>query len=208
VTSAAPPPAAPANASRAHLLLDAAIAVIAEQGLRGLTHRAVDTRAGVPAGSASYYFRSRSALLRGVLSRLLALDAEDYAALDLPDPAGSQLVDRTALVRAWSRLFRRWLGPGRQRQSARYALYLEGRHHPELQEMLDTASAGVRAQAQALLRAAGAVSAQRDAGLLVALLDGILFDQLIRPDPPISAAELRRRIAVVMDAVLPPDPGR
>ncbi|WP_020576160.1 TetR/AcrR family transcriptional regulator [Actinopolymorpha alba] len=196
-----PVPAGPTRTPRATTLLDAAISVIADDGLRGLTHRSVDARADLPAGSASYYFRSRSALLQGVLGRLLELDAADYATLGASAPPPS--ADPRALIRTWTKLFAHWLGPGRERLRARYTLYLEGRHHPELQQMLDAASAQVIAGAHDLLRAAGSPSPQRDARLLVAFLDGLLYDQLIRPHPPVSTAELRRRIGVVVNAVWP-----
>ena len=59
-------------------ILDGALAVLAEQGMRGLTHRAVDAAAGLPPGSTSYYFRSRAALVAGCVQRLLERDlAED-----------------------------------------------------------------------------------------------------------------------------------
>src|SRR5262245_42599709 len=51
--------------SRELVLLDAAIEVLAERGTRGLTHRAVDARAGLPLGSTSNRFRTRNALLGG-----------------------------------------------------------------------------------------------------------------------------------------------
>lgn len=50
------------NAERRAALVDAAIEVLADQGARGLTFRAVDTRAGVPAGTTSNYFTSRDEL--------------------------------------------------------------------------------------------------------------------------------------------------
>ena len=56
------PPATPRAGRRAELL-EAAVDVVAEAGLRGLTHRAVDARAGLPEGTCSAYLRSRSALL-------------------------------------------------------------------------------------------------------------------------------------------------
>lgn len=180
--------------SRAEVLLDAAISVVAASGLRGLTHRAVDSRAEVPPGSTSYYFRTRAALLRGLLGRLLELDERDSELLAAPE-AGATLAD------AWTRLFRHWLGPGRERLRARYALYLEGRHHPELREMLDAASARFVAGAEHLLTAAGAPAPERDAPFLVAMLDGILYDQVIRANPPADDTELRRRIDVVLRAV-------
>lgn len=61
--------------SRRDALADAAIAVLANKGGRGLTHRAVDSAAGLPEGSTSYYFRTRQALLTAVVQRLAVLDA-------------------------------------------------------------------------------------------------------------------------------------
>ncbi|MEU3018436.1 MULTISPECIES: TetR family transcriptional regulator [unclassified Nocardiopsis] len=51
------------NPERRAALLDAAIDALAEEGARGLTFRAVDTRAGVPVGTASNYFANREDLL-------------------------------------------------------------------------------------------------------------------------------------------------
>ncbi|WP_049570593.1 TetR/AcrR family transcriptional regulator [Nocardiopsis sp. SBT366] len=51
------------NPGRRAALLDAAIDTLAEEGARGLTFRAVDTRAGVPVGTASNYFANREDLL-------------------------------------------------------------------------------------------------------------------------------------------------
>lgn len=51
------------NDQRRAALVDAAIEVLAEQGARGLTFRAVDTEAAVPPGTASNYFASRDDLL-------------------------------------------------------------------------------------------------------------------------------------------------
>nr|WP_194838326.1 TetR/AcrR family transcriptional regulator [Nocardia sp. XZ_19_369] len=51
------------NPERRQALLDAAIEVLASDGARGLTFRAVDKEAGVPAGTASNYFANRDDLL-------------------------------------------------------------------------------------------------------------------------------------------------
>lgn len=52
------------NPQRRTALLDAAIEVLAAQGARGLTFRAVDAEAEVPVGTASNYFSGRDELLR------------------------------------------------------------------------------------------------------------------------------------------------
>lgn len=51
-------------------LADAAITLIARDGLRALTHRAVDDELGLPAGSTSYYARTRQALIDLVVQEL------------------------------------------------------------------------------------------------------------------------------------------
>lgn len=51
------------NLERRQALLDASIEVLAREGARGLTFRAVDKEAGVPAGTVSNYFTNRDELL-------------------------------------------------------------------------------------------------------------------------------------------------
>ena len=70
-------------------ILDAALRVLAEHGMRGLTHRAVDAAAGIAPGSTSYYFRSRSALVTGCVDRLLELDR----AVEVPEVAAAAPAD-------------------------------------------------------------------------------------------------------------------
>ncbi|WP_433265612.1 TetR/AcrR family transcriptional regulator [Actinosynnema sp. CS-041913] len=54
------------NPARRTALVNAAIEVLAREGARGLTFRAVDAEAGVPTGTASNYFTNRDDLLRQV----------------------------------------------------------------------------------------------------------------------------------------------
>jgi AcrR family transcriptional regulator len=48
--------------------------LLADHGAKGLSHLKVDTKAGVPEGTTSFYFRTRSALLRAVAERVAELD--------------------------------------------------------------------------------------------------------------------------------------
>jgi AcrR family transcriptional regulator len=68
-----------APSARTRQVGDAAIAVLAGQGARGLTHRAVDQAAGLPPGTTSNYARTRAALLTLALTRIAELDAADGA---------------------------------------------------------------------------------------------------------------------------------
>jgi DNA-binding transcriptional regulator YbjK len=64
----------PNPAQRRRELCDAAIELLANNGAKGLSHLKVDTKAGVPEGTTSFYFRTRSALLRAVAERVAELD--------------------------------------------------------------------------------------------------------------------------------------
>lgn len=55
------------------LIADSAIEVVARDGVRALTHRAVDSEAGLPSGSTSYYCRTRAQLLTLTVDRLTSL---------------------------------------------------------------------------------------------------------------------------------------
>jgi DNA-binding transcriptional regulator YbjK len=82
------------NPERRAALVDAGVEVLAREGARGLTFRAVDTEAGVPVGTASNYFTGRDDLLRQIDTRLhqrLAPDPEVVADL-LTRPKDRSLV--------------------------------------------------------------------------------------------------------------------
>jgi DNA-binding transcriptional regulator YbjK len=58
------------NLQRRNALLDAAIEVLAREGARGLTFRAVDAEAATPVGTASNYFANRDELLMQTAERV------------------------------------------------------------------------------------------------------------------------------------------
>lgn len=81
----------PSNAARRDRLADAAMLILARDGTRGLTHRAVDAEAGEPPGTTSRYFRTRQALLTAVMERARGLHFPDLDAATRPGtlPDGS-----------------------------------------------------------------------------------------------------------------------
>ncbi|MFB9687772.1 TetR/AcrR family transcriptional regulator [Amycolatopsis plumensis] len=93
------------NPERRAALLDAAIEVLAREGARGLTFRAVDQQAGVPVGTASNYFSSRAEILKHAGERVyerLVDDAVIAGGLEGPRDRARvtqlmhELVDRVA----------------------------------------------------------------------------------------------------------------
>ncbi|HEY0700234.1 MAG TPA: TetR family transcriptional regulator [Micromonospora sp.] len=193
------------------LLTDAAIDLVAEQGMRGLTHRAVDARARVPLGTTSAYFRTRAALVEAVVRRLADLDRIDVernqpSTDDSGPPTTAPLTraDLDQLAAAMASLLDQWLTAGRNRALARYACLLEATQRPELRPVLGH-GATFRAQARVLLTRAGAPD-QRCGDHFVAFMDGLLFDRLVGAGaltaPPPGTPESREDLLVAVRTVL------
>jgi DNA-binding transcriptional regulator YbjK len=67
--------------------LVAAIDLLGTEGLRGQTHARVDDRADLPKGSTSNYFRTRAALLDGVVDWMVRKETPEVAAALKPASA-------------------------------------------------------------------------------------------------------------------------
>jgi DNA-binding transcriptional regulator YbjK len=116
----------PGAASRADLVADTTLALLAERGMRGLTHRAVDEAAELPQGSTSNLARTRQALLELAVRRLAEREARVLALEEMPDPQGGldSLADGLALAT------HRTLTRNRELTLARYELALKPRAAP------------------------------------------------------------------------------
>lgn len=177
--------------------------VTGEGGLRALTHRAVDARAGQPPGSASYWFRTRGDLIAATLGHLAETDEADLAraAVPLADGDGVPLADGDRPAAALAGLLLTWLGPDRVRTLARMELFLAAARDPALQPALARWRAGFRALARPL------AGSDRAALLLVAAVDGLLLDRLTRPaDPYTAAAALADARALLAADLTDPEP--
>jgi TetR/AcrR family transcriptional regulator, regulator of biofilm formation and stress response len=64
-------------------ILDATMAIIGEDGLQAVTHRAVASRAGVSLGAISHHFPTREELLRSTLLHAAAVEVERLERLAL-----------------------------------------------------------------------------------------------------------------------------
>jgi AcrR family transcriptional regulator len=149
------------NQERRDLLRDAAIEVLAADGGRGLTHRAVDAAAGLPPGTAKNYFPTRQSLLLAVAERC----AELYLALPRPQVSG-----RPALVAMMSALLADVVGPGRLRLLALVELQAEAARAPWLADIVDGIAAADFTAFEAAQRAAGLpVTPQRAAAFTLAV---------------------------------------
>lgn len=160
---------------------DAAIEVIATEGMRGLTHRAVDARAGLPDGSTSSCFRTRLALQCGVLDRMVEHQGEMLARWPAVSWRGETPEERAAAVERVADLLEWLLGEARAQTQVRLEMYLDAVRRPELHPYMEKASGRFLDFAVTSLREGGVADAEHRGRLILAQIDGILFDALSRP---------------------------
>ncbi|MEV7931034.1 TetR/AcrR family transcriptional regulator [Kitasatospora sp. NPDC088779] len=188
---------------RPTLIADAAIALIAERGLRGLTHRAVDEEAGLPAGSTSNLARTRAALLDLALTRIVEREAGGH-----PLMAGGPPPDacpRNLLAQGVAELLHEALTTGRSLTLARLELALEATRRPELRAGYDRLGARFTDTAAALLARSGSADPVADARRLIRWCDGLLFNGAAGsghwhvPTPEELRGEVARYLAALLD---------
>lgn len=156
-------------------IADAGIRIIADQGVRALTHRAIDTELGLSAGSTSYYARSRRDLIVLIVERLAAHTRLDMATVRLPEPL-TVVVAAEFIARALGGMLRR-----SDEHAVRIALQVEYRNDPEIRALL-AGDPPVRPQLVAMagkfLEALGAedMAAADD---LVDLVDSLLMQHVV-----------------------------
>lgn len=156
----------PRGADRQEAIADAAIRLVATRGLRGLTHRAVDTEAGLPPGSTSYYLRTRNALLTACVRRMLTRDVTA-----MPPPGADPIELMVAMT---ARL-------ARDRPDdvvARYELSLEASRRPELRAAIDEGGRQLRTMLAQLLAGIGVPDPEEVAWPVAAMLDGLMYDRV------------------------------
>ena len=210
---------------------DAAIAVLADQGARGLTHRAVDRAAGLPPGTTSNYARTREALLTLALARIAELDAEEGAArlyengISGPGISGSGMsgsgmsgsamsgsaMSGSELGEGLARMLHRMVTDpeARRRARARFELALEAIRRPELRAAYDEMGRAFRVRAVRLLAAAGSAHPERDAWTLIAWVEGTAFYALAGAGGTAvpSLAELRAQVTNLLAGLCGDDAG-
>ncbi|MFG1777102.1 TetR/AcrR family transcriptional regulator [Micromonospora sp. NPDC049048] len=162
------------NVERRAALADAGLRVLAATGARGLTHRAVDTEAGVPTGTASNYFRSRDALLGALGERIMERFAPDERVL-------AELAAREPSLELFTD-YLRYIVERTTRQPdltrALIELRLEAARRPDLARILgDTLRRGYRDDV-AFHLASGLPGGAFEVALLHYAVDGLLLDLL------------------------------
>ncbi|MFI5509706.1 TetR/AcrR family transcriptional regulator [Mycobacterium sp. NPDC051804] len=163
----------PPNPERRNQILDAAIDILCDDGVGGLTHRAVDGRAAVPAGTTSNYFRTRQALLEATAARTVDLHWQRVELLQ----SGVGALTRDAL----KQLMIRMLEPDDQSRRwtlARFELFMESTRREELRPLMNELQAAAVKSATLIFEAAGFTPAPERMDEISRLLNGFVFSNL------------------------------
>ena len=178
---------------RQDLVLDAAIRVLGTGGSRALTHRAADTEAGLPLGSTSNLFRTREALLSGVLGQILKHETQAWAALG----AGLTPQNFAEVVGGFVTSL---AGRRRDLTLARKAIFLEATFSPGLRHQIAEGQRRLAEWAAPLVAGLGSSRPEADLRLILAFIDGLLSAQLANPvrdfDPAAALTVLMRGLFV------------
>ncbi|BBX73367.1 TetR family transcriptional regulator [Mycobacterium shinjukuense] len=166
----------PSNQQRRDKLVDAAIEIVAEHGLHGLSHRAVDEAAVVPRGTTSNYFRSREALVAATVARIVDLHFALIAELRTRH-AGNGVTVADFLGDVVEHALTRFPG----RYLAMLELALECARKPELRRELDRISENAMRLTHEAHRVNGGEPSRHDVELLGAFYHGVLFTSLVMP---------------------------
>ncbi|MEV0840423.1 TetR family transcriptional regulator [Actinocatenispora sera] len=166
------------NPARRTALLDAAIEVLARDGSRGLTLRAIDAEAEVPTGTASNYFRNRDDLLGQVMRRTRERLAPDptVVAETMRAPRSEQLV--TELMRQLVARMR----ADRSSNLAMLELRLEATRRSRLGEELGGFLAAEHTELIDFHLDAGLPGDRIGVALLYFAMSGLLIDDLTVPE--------------------------
>lgn len=158
-------------------IADAGVSLIANRGIRALTHHAIDDQLGLARGSTSYYARTRRDLIVLIVHRLTDQRQADLTRIQIAEPATPRRVAQAiaAAIQEASRRPAEYL--------ARMALLLELAHDAELQRALSATSpvrAEARTAAELVLAGWGVADPEARADDLIGLIDGLMTQVIVR----------------------------
>lgn len=192
-------------------LVEAAIEQVADEGMRGLTHRRVEQRAGVSQGLVKYHFGTLDGLTEAVVHHMADLELTSVMAIDPTRQAfaleSGQMPDEVwqAARAAYDSIIAR---PDLVR--ARFELYLHAARNPDLQEII---RAGRERFIDAVADSLPSPDPRAGARMILALVNGLLLHQLSAPEAVVDDLAPAYILAVGTAALVfpltayPPDRG-
>jgi AcrR family transcriptional regulator len=179
------------------MLLDAAIRVLGERGVRALTHRAVDSEAGVAVGSTANYFPTREALLEAIVDQVSATERDHF------DEVAATVCPTTpaelgAVIAGFAR---DGTGVHRALALSRYAILVEAGNNAKIRRQLAETGSRVNAWFGNWLRLIGSRDPDHDLHVLGNYITGLMLHQLAIPDSGFDPAD---KITALLESLVGP----
>jgi DNA-binding transcriptional regulator YbjK len=180
-------------------LLDAALRVVAAQGLRGLTHRAVEAEADLPHGSTTYYFGTRRDLTVALMAHIADTAQKDV--VPIARTMTMMLADRSREVDidVICDGLLGWLDSHSEMELARYELQISAARDPEMLAIATSICDQFRVMCEPIVLACGSKDVQRDSAVVQEAIDGWMFAHLTKSDA--SEATFKRGIRLLLDGI-------
>ena len=185
---------------RRQQLVDAALKVMAEQGLTKATTRAITEEAGLALGAFHYAFTSKDELLGAVIEQTVGkIDAVLELTLEAAEPKDTAGDRHALVVEALQRFVAdlwEYFESTPQLHLAQYELTLHALRDPSLRHLAerqyDLYSATVARGLERLIGEVGSGPANELARYVVATVDGMLLQWLVEGDAEAARARLAR----------------
>ena len=183
---------------RSRIVTDAAITVLAKCGSRGLTHRAVDSEAGLPEGSTSNLFRNRADLMSAILNAHVERELAIMGSLGVQDSIDS--IDDAAVLIA-NVIESISAADSRYLITARYEIYLEGLRQEPFQPLIAQVRAKFISITEEILRGLTLPTDEYIAQGLASFVDGLTAAQVFHPGSALSHQELKALSAAFLKSL-------
>jgi DNA-binding transcriptional regulator YbjK len=186
-----------AAADRRTMIADIALRLLGQRGARALTHRAVDREAGLPAGSTSYYCRTRHDLLALAFRRHAELDHQEIllqAEAHAGKPLSLELVAdvMAAQLERWSRL------KYPHQLTTRFEILVAASRDPALAAVTSESRKRFQATLHEALRALKLRDPSNVAAALIAFTEGLLLDQARAGRRVLGSGPLRKTLLAIL----------
>ncbi|MFI5299634.1 MAG: TetR/AcrR family transcriptional regulator [Polyangiales bacterium] len=190
----------PRGEERRKQVIEATLRLLAREGPRSVTHRAVAAEAGTSLRSTTYYFESRQALLREALLHYQSTAMDRFAKI-----ASRGLTERGDAIDSAADLLALTvlsdLEEDRAGLVAELELALEVGRDPTLEATYAAWERGLLDLLEAFATELGARDPKRAARVVLATLRGLEIEALVHPSRKASRAELRETFSMLLRAI-------
>ena len=185
--------------ARQTVILDTTLALLAERGLAGVTHRAVDEAAGLPQGSTSYYYSKKIVLIEAAAQHLAVLLDEDC---DHVRRHFAELIAARKHDQAMDYVARDLLklaDEGRSLLLARFEITLAGTRNRDLKDIADRLSQAARRPIAFFLKLLSADLTDKQVDTCMGLLDGLTLLYVTGQGPKPTVDQIKKVFLSVQD---------